>query len=75
MNKNIPLSAGEALIHQARRRANAENTTLHDLFRDWLRRYVAQPSAADQYLALMARFRQFEAGRKFSREEMNEQKE
>jgi hypothetical protein len=33
MNKNITLSADEALIQQARRRAMQENRTLNDLFR------------------------------------------
>jgi hypothetical protein len=72
MIKNIILSADEALIEQARRRAMADNTTLNDLFRGWLARYVAQPAAADQYDALMARLSYVKAGDKFSREEMNE---
>jgi len=72
MNKNITLSAEEALIQQARRRATAENTTLNDLFRAWLEHYVAQPAAAIQYGELMQRFEQVAAGQRFSREEMNE---
>jgi hypothetical protein len=72
MMKNITLSAEESLIQQARRRANAESTTLNELFRVWLERYVTQPSAADQYLALMQRFGYVQTDRKFSREEMNE---
>lgn len=72
MLKNITLSADEALIQQARRRAAAENTTLNELFREWLARYVAQPLASDQYMALMDRLNHVEAGRTFSREEMNE---
>lgn len=72
MIKNITLSADEALIQQARRRATSENITLNDLFREWLRRYVAQPFAPDQYAALMTRLNHVQAGRKFSREEMNE---
>ena len=74
MIKNITLSADEALIEQARRRAMAENTTLNELFRVWLARYVAQPAAADQYEALMARLSHVKAGGKFSREEMNERR-
>ena len=72
MNKNITFSADEALIEQARRRAMADSTTLDDLFRGWLARYVAHPAAADQYDALMARLSYVKAGDKFSREEMNE---
>jgi hypothetical protein len=74
MIKNITLSAEEALIQQARRRAAAENQTLNELFRQWLERYVAQPSAAEQYEVLMKRLGHVNAGRKFSREEMNERR-
>jgi hypothetical protein len=74
MIKNITFSADEALIEQARRRAMADNTTLNDLFRGWLARYVAQPAAADQYDALMARLSYIKAGDKFNREEMNERR-
>jgi hypothetical protein len=72
MIKTITLSADEALIEQARRRAMTENTTFNELFRIWLARYVAQSAAADQYDALMARLSDVRAGDKFSREEMNE---
>ena len=72
MMKNITLSADDAMIQQARRRATAENTTLNELFRTWLERYVAQPSTAQSYDDLMARLDPINATRKFSREEMNE---
>ena len=72
MMKNITLSADDAMIQQARRRATAENTTLNELFRTWLERYVAQPSTAQSYDDLMARLDHINATRKFSREEMNE---
>jgi hypothetical protein len=72
MIKNITFSADEALIEQARRRAMTDNTTLNDLFRVWLARYVAQPVVVDQYDALMTRLSYVKAGDKFSREEMNE---
>jgi len=74
MIKNITFTADEALIEQARRRAVTGNATLNELFRAWLARYVAQPAAADQYVALMARLRHVHAGRQFSREEMNERR-
>lgn len=74
MLKNITLSADEGLIQQARRRAASENTTLNELFREWLARYVTQPLASDQYTALMERLNHVEAGRAFSREEMNERR-
>ena len=73
MIKNITLSADETLIQQARR-ANAENTTLNDVCRAWLEHCVAKPAAADQYLALMEQIKHIQAGRQFSREEMNERR-
>ncbi|MEW5986317.1 MAG: hypothetical protein AB1791_06760 [Chloroflexota bacterium] len=72
MNRNITLSADTVLIQQARRRATMENTTLNELFREWLARYAAQLTAPDHYLLLMERLAHVQAGRKFSREEMNE---
>ena len=74
MIKNITLSADETLIQQARRRANAENTTLNDLFRAWLEQYVAKPSVADQYLAIMQQMKHSQVDRQFNREEMNERR-
>lgn len=72
MKKNITLTAESNMIEQARRRANVENTTLNELFRTWLDRYVAQPAASDAYDALMARLSHVDAGQHFSRDEMNE---
>jgi hypothetical protein len=74
MMKNITLSAEESLIQQARRLANNENKSLNDLFREWLARYVAQPGAEEQYLALMSNLSHVQAGQTFSREEMNERR-
>jgi hypothetical protein len=72
--KNITLSADEALIQQARRRAAAENTTLNELFRAWLERYISQPLAADQYEGLMQSLSHIQPGGTFSREELNERR-
>lgn len=72
--KNITLSADEALIEQARRRATAANITLNELFRGWLAQYVSQPAAADEYERLMIRLDHVKAGGHFSREEMNERR-
>lgn len=74
MNKIITLSAEESIIQQARRRAMAENMLLNDLFRTWLERYIAMPAAAGQFRELMQRFDSIQAGRTFSREEMNERR-
>jgi hypothetical protein len=74
MVKNITFSADDSLIQLARRRASAENMTLNELFRRWLEQYVAQTMAPDQYMALMDRLDHVQAGRKYSREEMNERR-
>lgn len=80
MLKNITFSADETLIREARRQAALQNTTLNALFREWLERYVAQEDAAERkravarYNDLMNRLSYVNAGRKFSREEMNERR-
>ena len=72
MLKNITLSADEALIREARRQAALHNTTLNELFREWLERYVARQDSLARYEELMGRLSHVSAGRKFTREEMNE---
>jgi hypothetical protein len=71
--RNITLSADEALIESARKRAEAENTTLNNLFREWLARYGGTPrltaERVRQELAAVSRFR---AGRRLTRAERNE---
>jgi hypothetical protein len=74
MKKNITLSADDALIQQARWQAATEKTTLNQLFREWLARYVAQAEAPERYDTLMAQFEHIQAGGQFSREEMNERR-
>ncbi|RIK19257.1 MAG: hypothetical protein DCC51_09245 [Anaerolineae bacterium] len=79
MLKNITLSADETLIREARRQAALKNTTLNALFREWLEQLVAQDEAARleavrQYEELMERLSHINAGRKFTREEMNERR-
>jgi hypothetical protein len=71
--RNITLSADEALIEGARRRAEAESTTLNNLFREWLARYAApnrlSPESVRHTAASVGHFR---AGRRFTRDERNE---
>lgn len=74
MLKNITLSADEALIREARRQAAIENTSLNALFREWLEQYVARQEAVARYNDLMKRLSHVNAGRKFTREEMNERR-
>jgi hypothetical protein len=72
MLKNITLSADEALIREARRQAALQNTTLNALFREWLERFVARQDTIADYEDLMQQLSHVNAGRKFTREEMNE---
>lgn len=71
--KNVTLSADEHLIERARQTARAENRTLNDAFREWLEEYTSRNGDLEQYDRLMNRLRgHVVAGRKFTREEMNE---
>jgi len=70
--KNITLSADENLIEQARSIARSQRKTLNTAFREWLEQYTARCGDAQGYRALMKRLRHVDAGRHFSREEMNE---
>lgn len=73
MLKNITFSADEALIREARRQAALQNTTLNQLFREWLERYVLQQEAVTQYQELVERIG-LRFDRKFTREELNERR-
>jgi hypothetical protein len=72
--KNITFSAEQPDIDRAREVARSQNTTLNELFRDWLRGVARREVQADRYRALMARLRHVNSGRKFTREEMNERR-
>jgi hypothetical protein len=69
--KNITLSADEELIQRARLRALEQNTSLNVAFRRWLSRYAGPESPEADYQNLMKKLKNVDAGRKFSREEMN----
>ena len=70
--KNITLSADEHLIERARSLAQAQHKTLNTLFREWLHELTTQHGEAQSYEALMQRLGHVRAGRRFSRDEMNE---
>jgi len=70
--KNITLSADEHLIEQARLHAKAQHKTLNAAFREWLEQFAAQSGGVQEYEALMNRLKHVDAGRSFSRDEMNE---
>jgi hypothetical protein len=70
--RNITLSADEHLIEQARLLAKAQHKTLNALFREWLGQLTAQSGGAQEFDALMKRLKHVDAGRRFTRDEMNE---
>ncbi len=71
VRQNIILNAEKSDIELAREEAQSQNTTLNELFRDWLKG-IAGPVRARKYRALMNDLRYADAGRKFTRDEMNE---
>jgi hypothetical protein len=70
--KNITLSAEDKKIELAREVAREENRTLNDAFREWLDWYGSRRVTRQQIEALYERLKYVNAGRKFTREEMNE---
>ena len=70
--KNVTLSADEELIEQARLVARSQRKTLNAAFREWLWQYTAQSGTGQEVDSLMKRLRRVNAGRHFTRDEMNE---
>lgn len=72
MIRNITLSADEVLIESARKKAEQENTSLNKLFREWVANYANRDNLGVEYDNLMKSLKNVCAGKKFTREEMNE---
>ena len=70
--KNITLSAEEDLIERARLIARTQRRTLNDAFRDWLAQFTQDAGDAQGFNAMMNRLNHVDAGRRFSRDELNE---
>jgi hypothetical protein len=70
--KNITLSADEDLIERARSIARDQRRTLNDAFRDWLAQFTQSAGDAQGFDAMMKRMQHIDAGRRFSRDELNE---
>ena len=71
--KKITLSADESLIEAAHRRAMAEHTTLNAQFSLWLADYVGSERQAARAMRTVRELQgKLRAGRKLSRDEMNE---
>lgn len=69
--KNVTLSADEHLIEQARQVARAQRRTLNSAFREWLEQFTTQSGSGKDFDALMKRLRHVNAGRRYTRDEMN----
>ena len=70
--KNITLSADEYLIEQARDVARSKHTTLNQAFREWLADYTQRKSDVAAIDAMYQKLSYVDAGRKYTRDEMNE---
>lgn len=72
--KNITLSADEDLIERARLIAQTQRTTLNAAFREWLEEFTASAGDAQSFDSLMKRLRHVNAGKRFTRDEINERR-
>ena len=70
--KNITLSADEDLIERARSVARGQRTTLNAVFRQWLMQFTQSAGDPQEFDALMKHLRHVDAGKRFSRDELNE---
>jgi len=73
MLRNITLSADDQLIDLARQKASTAQTTLNVEFRKWLASYALtqDDAAVTRFRNLMQQLGSAQAGRTFSRDEMN----
>jgi hypothetical protein len=70
--RNVTFSAEEELIDRARLVARQRHTTLNEAFREWLRQFTASSADVQRFDEMMSRLGPFRAGRRFTRDEMNE---
>ncbi len=70
--KKITFSADAHLIEQAHLVARSQRRTLNAAFQEWLAQFTRQSGTAQEFDALMKRLKHVKAGRRFSRDEMNE---
>ena len=74
MLRNVTLSAEVTLIARARDKAAARQSSLNVEFRKWLVSFTAEQDteAVDHFRGVMAKLGHVEAGRTFTRDEMNQ---
>lgn len=70
--RNITFSADPDAIDRAREVARSEHKTLNDAFREWLDWYASRAVSRQEIEALFEKLKYVNAGRKFTRDEMNE---
>jgi hypothetical protein len=70
--RNITLSAEDELIDRARLVASQRHTTLNEAFREWLQQFAASKGDAEAFDNVMERLKHVNAGRHFTRDELNE---
>jgi hypothetical protein len=70
--KRITFRADEDLIERARIAARTQGTTLAASFREWLAEFSRPSGTTTEVKALMERLRHVKAGRRSTRDEMNE---
>jgi hypothetical protein len=70
--RQVTFRADESVIQGARAVASAENRTLDEALRDWLDWYASRGVTRAEIEALYERLKHVNAGRKFTRDEMNE---
>ena len=72
MLKNITFSAEKNLIEEAREKAKSEKTTLNVVFRRWVKQYAGKKNVAKEIDMVMESVNYAKAGKKFTRNELNE---
>jgi len=69
--RNITLSADEDVIDKARNRAQRENRSLNDAFRDWIAGYSGRNEKKLTLREIQKRWSHIKTGGPFTRDEMN----
>jgi len=70
--KKVTLSVDADLIERARAVARSQHTTLNGAFREWRQHHASQSGSAQEVDSLMKRLKDVNAGRHFTRAEMND---
>lgn len=70
--KRVTFSADGNLIEKARAIARVQGRSLNLAFREWLLEFTSSEHDCDKFDALMNRLRHIDAGRRFTRDEMND---